>query len=56
MNTNPRIRLGFRSLIRVGGSGKQAATGGRVEDEIGGRLDRPDLKTFRKWVSRSNFR
>lgn len=31
MNTNPRIRLGFRSLIRVGGSGKQAATGGRVE-------------------------
>lgn len=31
MNTNTRIRLGFRSLIRVGGSGKQAATGGRVE-------------------------
>ncbi|PKI33356.1 hypothetical protein CRG98_046253 [Punica granatum] len=31
MNTNTRIRLGFRSLIGVGGSGKQAVTGGRVE-------------------------
>lgn len=31
MNTNTRIRLGFRSLIRVGGSGKQVATGGTVE-------------------------
>lgn len=31
IHTNTRIRLGFRSLIRVGGSGKEAATGGRVE-------------------------